>query len=419
MNRFKHLKQFFKNTSGNIATTMAILAIPLFAAAGVAADYSRLSNARSSAQNAVDSALISVASTEGLSEAEIERTTRDFLVTNYIDIGKLKSFDVDVQNNNDGRISVEFTGTLDTSLLSVAGIKTMDFTINAEAMSAHGYLDVYIMLDRSPSTLIADTPQDMRRLRELTKPMIEAAGGYIATAEPEGCAFACHRIPDAVDAHAWAPDDVSLVDFARNENIGLRINRIVDAAERMSLSILNESRGKTRVSMMNFGYDAQVVLDLTADTSTARQRISEDVGTLNISETNYQKAFDKIEATIGQQGTGNTRQSPRKMLALITDGYYTHFPNSVQNYHPFDAAFCDEVKNRNIEVAVVNTIYDEIPNSELYDNLARDNKDAATQALKDCASPDLYFEANSPGEINDSFEALAAKIASSTPRLTN
>lgn len=275
------------------------------------------------------------------------------------------------------------------------------------------------MLDRSPSMLIADTPQDMSRLRALTKPMIEAAVGDIALTEPEGCAFACHRIPDDTEPHAWAPDDVSLVEFARNENIGLRINRIVDAAERMSLSILNESRGKTRVSMMNFGHEAQVVLDLTSDTATVRQRISEDTGLLNISDTNYPIAFDKMHTTIGQQGTGNSRGNPKKMVALVTDGYYSHFPNSEQRYHPFDATFCDEIKSRNIQIAVVNTIYDEIDNSGIYDLIGRDNKDAATQALKDCASPDLYFEANSPGEINDSFEALAAKIASSTPRLTN
>ena len=55
------MKNFLKNTSGNVAVTVALLGIPLMLSAGAAVDYSQYARKQSSLQNVVDSAALAVA----------------------------------------------------------------------------------------------------------------------------------------------------------------------------------------------------------------------------------------------------------------------------------------------------------------------------------------------------------------------
>ncbi len=54
------MKNFLKDTSGNIALTVALLGVPLMLSAGAAIDYSQYARKKSSLQNVMDSAALAV-----------------------------------------------------------------------------------------------------------------------------------------------------------------------------------------------------------------------------------------------------------------------------------------------------------------------------------------------------------------------
>ncbi len=420
MKLFKKIRDFCLEEDGNVAVITAILAIPLLMAAGVAVDYSRLANAQKKAQQAADAAVLAASSADDLTDAQANQEARRFFLINYPDIDQLQSYDLSISTDGSDEVEIQFTGTLPPSLTSIGNLGNMQFSVNAEAVGSQGYLDVYMMLDRSASTLIADTPQDVQNLQTYTRSLMQAESPELLPAEPDGCAFACHVIPDDSHLHKWAPDDMTLVEYAKQNNIGLRSTRIINSAENMALSLLDGARGKIRISILDFAENAIQNLEPSNDKALVKSKISENAPFISESETDYTEAFNAIETLVGTQGDGTRRNRAKKLIVLVTDGYWTRFnvPEHLY-YRPFSSDSCDQLKQNGFNLAVVNTIYDEIPNSMTYATNALPNRDAATQALRDCASSEeLYFEANSPAEITTAFAQLTTTIKDSVPRLS-
>ncbi len=66
------MKNFLKDVSGNVALSVAIMAVPLFATAGVAVDYSIIYQSETILQNAADAAALSSAKELGLSNSQTD-----------------------------------------------------------------------------------------------------------------------------------------------------------------------------------------------------------------------------------------------------------------------------------------------------------------------------------------------------------
>jgi len=82
MNKFK---KFLKNTSGNIATITGLLALPLFASAGIAVDYSNFNNLRTTVQSALDASGLAAGAqmADGVENAqELGEYAEDFFEAN-------------------------------------------------------------------------------------------------------------------------------------------------------------------------------------------------------------------------------------------------------------------------------------------------------------------------------------------------
>lgn len=81
----KMINKYFKSESGSIATSIAILAVPLMCFAGVAIDYASLNNARSNLQEAADAAALASAKELGLvstKDETVKQVASEYVFTN-------------------------------------------------------------------------------------------------------------------------------------------------------------------------------------------------------------------------------------------------------------------------------------------------------------------------------------------------
>jgi Flp pilus assembly protein TadG len=78
----KMLKRFARDTSGNIALAVGIAAIPLFAAAGAAVDFSGQSQTQAKLQAAVDAGALAGATSGYEQEAKIKNAVIRFAKAN-------------------------------------------------------------------------------------------------------------------------------------------------------------------------------------------------------------------------------------------------------------------------------------------------------------------------------------------------
>ncbi len=147
---FQDLWRFLKHSGGNTAMMMALAAIPLCLAVGAAVDYSRASSAKSVIQAATDAAALAAVKDLNLSKSEIENIVMQYLTANGIDKALAHLTEVTVEHDRKtGTVSVRVDGSLDTSLMQLAGIKNMDIGGYSEVQAGGNALEVALVLDNT------------------------------------------------------------------------------------------------------------------------------------------------------------------------------------------------------------------------------------------------------------------------------
>lgn len=175
MNR--HIRNFLGDRRGNIAITFAFLLVPLISAVGMSLDYVRAYNIRTKMQADLDTALLAVAKDIGtLNNDAIEAQIQNWFAaqTNLTDKGYELS-DIDIDTNSQ-EITAKAKVTVPTTLLRIADIDSVDVSVSSSvAGPGSSYMNVYIVLDKSASMMLAAT-----------------SAGQTAMQDTAGCAFACH-----------------------------------------------------------------------------------------------------------------------------------------------------------------------------------------------------------------------------------
>jgi hypothetical protein len=109
------------------------------------------------------------------------------------------------------------------------------------------------------------------------------------------------------------------------------------------------------------------------------------------------------------------RNSPKNFVVLVTDGMQFNWGNTSPG--PIDPAACDAIKARGVTLAVIQLRYVPLHGDWAFDVYVRPHFDELGPALRQCASPDFFFSANTPAEIEEAFEHLSMRIVD-TLRLT-
>ena len=83
--------------------------------------------------------------------------------------------------------------------------------------------------------------------------------------------------------------------------------------------------------------------------------------------------------------------------------------------HQYD--FCTPLKARGIRIAMLYTTYNPLPTNGFYNSYVAPFQPSIPTALQSCASPGLFFQVNTGGDISAAMQALFVK-AVGTAHLT-
>ena len=117
-------------------------------------------------------------------------------------------------------------------------------------------------------------------------------------------------------------------------------------------------------------------------------------------------------------GTGAAGDSPQEVLMIISDGVNDE-DSSGRVIAPINTltTWCNTIKARNIRIAFLYLTYNPLPTNSFYVANVEPSSRRSRLTHKNCASPGLYFEVNTNGDITTALATLFQK-AISTARLT-
>ncbi|MCK5931982.1 MAG: hypothetical protein KAG89_07390 [Fulvimarina manganoxydans] len=438
----------------------ALSAVPLVLAIGGAVDFRNASNSERDVQSDLDSAVLAAShSISTASEGELEAEVKRFFSAQQI--ARSGTFEINQVTVDKANRTIEATatGTVPTMFLQVMGMRSIDMTVRS---GSHGvskpYLDILIVVDNSASMLLAATPADQEKMqREVS------------------CVFACHTPEGQVGSTAYP----TFYAYARGEGIRLRSDVVADAI-RMSLEEIRNADpngDRIRVGLYTIGDNAKEIVRpdyLSAEVGTpvtllghvheqhpwlgggtpapaGSQEALINARAARLSDTSddtslFDLSLDTLTRMLGRAGSGDTPAEPKKLLMLLTDGMIStrewvwESPNKIA---PMNPKWCDQMKNRGIDIAALYTEYLPIPWDWGYNagpgasmglagwastwggymradaSPSMTRRDYVPLALEDCASSPKYFlSANSESEIHNGMAALLNAYLSS-PRLTH
>ena len=151
--------------------------------------------------------------------------------------------------------------------------------------------------------------------------------------------------------------------------------------------------------------------------------------------THFENALPSMNTLITSVGTGASSSSPLPYVFLITDGSqdcqtqwngnWSGDAGCDQHYNSattVEASLCTTLKNRGITIAVLYIPYETIANATTFANsediYANDNIPNIPAALQACASPNFYYTATTPTDINNALIEMFEQ-AVSTAHITD
>lgn len=449
-----------RDRRGNVAITVALCLMPMMLTIGFGLDYTRAYNVQSKMQSDLDAAL--VAAVKGIDEIDEDKLVEK--IRDWFEAQGEKhdsTYDLtEIVVDKDGHtIRATANGSVPTTLMTLANIKSVPVgVVSAIEGPATSYLEVYIVVDKSPSMLLAATTEGQQMLR----------------ADPNiSCEFACHSTSDSVrkDKKGAIIAD-TYYDYITGLGVKLRTDVALDAVDEVLDMIDKADEGHTRikVGLYTLGETISEVLAPTYSTSTARKKLSDDSSGLtsatSMVSTEFDIALKALQKKIGAAGDGTSAASPLKLILLLTDGVQSKRDWVINGVNwtclewkggtcvrhksgqywgrvtPLNPGWCDYLKANNATVAVLYTEYLAIPldwgyNATLAQSMASSQwtslwggklrsgvsgsttrHDYIPMALQDCASSaGLFISAASEAEITAGLSTLFDQYLTSV-RLT-
>ncbi|MDB5525574.1 MAG: transrane protein [Rhizobium sp.] len=446
---FRHI---FQNRQGNIALTFGLIAMPLLLGVGVSIDYVRAYNVRVKMQADLDAALIaSVKKVDSLNEDQIKVQVGNWFAAQANDnqASYTLMLDTMVISKTNKSIQAVATGVVPTTFLGLANIPSIKVSVvTTVAGPATQYLNVYIVLDKSASMLLAATADGQAAMR---------------TYAEGNCVFACHVSEGNSKPYNGK---VYNTNYALAEAMGVQLRADVSvAATKQVLDLISASdptQSRIKVGLYTIGSSATEVLSPTASMITAKNTLDDDARLTSATSqdtTHFDTSLAGLNKLVGDPGDGLTAGTPLKLVLMLTDGVQserpwvtTNNPSNAWNcvswvgqtcikfrssdfpYQtlttPLNPAWCADItqtKNgKNVTMGVLYTEYLSIPLDWGYNGTVGDTmksssfkgtlhagvnssitrRDYIPYALQDCATDNMFLSAASPTEI----EAGLAKI---------
>ena len=154
---FSALRRFARADQGNIAVMFAFAALPILAAVGAAIDYSRVNNARTSLQAALDSTALMVSkdlADKKIVESEIDAKAKSYFAALYTgNIGTVSSSEIHatytpMNSKGISNVLVTGSGTMRTDFIRVAGFPDLKYGSSSTSAWGNTRMRVAMVLDK-------------------------------------------------------------------------------------------------------------------------------------------------------------------------------------------------------------------------------------------------------------------------------
>lgn len=458
-----------RDRRGNVLMIVGLALVPLTFSAGMAVDYSRAMRLQTKLNADADAAALAAVTRPMMNQSSSVActTARNMFVGQSTGISGLNfsasdpaqlaiSVTDSASANGGGTTStcsaastattasysrtarVTYHATSQNAFGGILGLSALPIHGSATAYSAVAPdIDFYVMIDTSPSMLLPAT----------------SAGLSAMTAATNGCAFACHQ----TSTSASNPGGTSLVNgvywdyyqIARNANIVLRTDLVAVAVQdltTMATTTAQNNNAEYRMGLSDFDYMFRQIWPMAAvngfnvdsDLATVSSHVADAQVVIyctnnqricgtndNDTGSNYTTAFTGVLTklpTLSGNGTKASGDTPQAMLFIITDGMRDELTGGTRYIGPIPTSQCTTIKNRGIRIAILNTRY--LPESAS-DGWSIANvrtpyltpTDLITPALTACASPGLFYQVTTDGDISAALGTLF-QTAVASARLT-
>ncbi|NOT72909.1 MAG: VWA domain-containing protein [Hyphomicrobium sp.] len=401
-------RAFADDRSGTVAIIFCLALTCLLGIAALALDYSRGVDVQGKLQQAVDAAALAAARDPNFSSTEATALASGYFLNNAATVAGtvLPTFTVVRSTGASTDVNVRATLNMPTRLMGVLGVNNLQVVAEAKAGIDLSESEIYAAVDMSESLGIAADPAARAALQALTAPYLAA------TANPEGCEFACHK------RDGWEPGALTVHQMAKTAGIALRED-VLEAAfgkfvdDFMDPADPDVANNRKRMGVIGFSDAAQLLLSPTND-QTAIKNAPATFPDANRYNTLFDVAMPQIKTMVGAQGTGKVG-SPKKTLLLITDGMRWDRPSPYDSRNgPIDPALCDSIKDAGITLAVIDVKFQDATGEHWFDLYATSLFPGVSPGLQSCASPGYYFEASDSDmkTLSEAFKEVSRSLQS-------
>ncbi len=395
-----------------------LVLIPMFFAAGMAMDYSIAARMKDQLNAAADAAALAAVTPKMMNQqSSVAATAAQNMFNAQISTIKGLSF-------NPANLNISVT---DSELVRTAQITYSASVQNAFAKVYHQYttalhgsstasattapnIDFYMLLDSSPSMAIAATTAGINTM-------------VANTSAQGGCAFACHQVTTAGEGlgNPGGEDNYAL---ARNLGVTLRIDNVAAAVSNLTTtaqSTMAQNNAQYRMAIYTFDVAFNTIQPLSSNLSTVQASAS-NIAMLQVyknnwltstnnnsdADTNYDAAMSGVNTIMPNPGTGTNSNgdTPQEVLFFVTDGVEDEKVGGSRQQSQMSNSWCTTIKNRGIRIAVLYTTYLPLPTNSWYNTYISPFQAQIGANMQNCASPGLFFEVKTDGDISAAMNAL-------------
>jgi len=431
----RHLARLARDTQANIMVFMAIGVLALGTATGVGVDFARGLNFKSALQGAVDAAAIAGASlylNNGYA-TQASTAANDYLTKALAGLPTNNgiSSNVAVSPSAPWTVTVTASASINSSFNGVFE-NTIPVSVSATANGpSNPNINFYLLLDSSPSMAIAATQSGINTMVANTQSQCDSppAGGSSC-----GCAFACHESHPQSEDHCnnyncnqsgtGNPSGEDNYALARALGVTLRIDNLTTATQNLMTTAnttATANGAQYGMAIYTFDINFNTIQTLTTNMSTAETSAG-NIAQLEVysnnyltssndnsdTDTNYDNAMTNINSTMPNPGNGTNASgdTPQEVLFFVTDGVEDEMVNGSRQQSLMSTTWCNTIKNRGIRIAVLYTTYYPLPTNSWYNTYISPFQSSIASNMQSCASPGLFFQVSTGGDISAAMTAL-------------
>jgi len=412
------LNRFVRDSHASVAVITAFAAIPMLFLIGAGVDYGMAVQREAELNGYADASALAAVTPTMMAQSTSAATTaaQDTFNAQAASLGSITysptNLQVSISTVGAKRTAtVSYSATYQTSFASILGMNGIALSGSSSATAGQApNIDFYLLLDDSPSMAIAATQAGINAM-------------VAATPAQGGCAFGCHETHPSSD-NLGNPNGEDNYTLARNLGVTLRVDLLRQAVQNLmstAQSTENTNNAAYRMAINTFDVNFNTIQALTASLATA-QASAGNIQLLTVysnnwltssnnnsdTDTNYDKAMSGANTLMPNPGSGSNVKgdTPQEVLFFVTDGVEDESVSGGRHQSVMDPAWCTTIKNRGIRIAVLYTEYLPLPTNTWYNTYIAPIQNNIAPSLQSCASPGLFFQVNTGGDISGALSQL-------------